>query len=214
MELVASETKSGRREWLARSRAWISILLLTPFAAATLLSQPILSTDSPWYLLLQALGWTSFLGGVAVRWWATMYIGGRKTMHVVAEGPYSLCRNPLYLGTFLITLSLAFYLPSLTFAVGLAITSVFYLGVTVSAEERRLEQAFGAEYVRYCQEVPRFLPRLQIPRTEAVIEVVMAGLKAEAIRAARYVWVPLIAQVIAHLRPVLESWWPHFWRLP
>ena len=211
---MESEAKADRREWWARSRAWISILLLAPFAVGTLLSEPSVPANTPWYLLLEAVGWTCFLVGGTVRWWATLYIGGRKTMNVVSEGPYSICRNPLYVGTFLIVLAIAFYLPSLTFAAGLAVTSVFYLGVTVSAEERRLGQMFGAAYARYCEEVPRFFPRLRIPRTEPVIEVVMDGLKAEAVRAARYVWVPLIAEAIAHLRLVLESWWPHYWSLP
>ena len=209
---MESETRPDRREWWARSRAWISILLLTPFAVGTILSHPSVSANSPWYLLLEGVGWTCFLVGGTVRWWATLYIGGRKRMQVVTEGPYSLFRNPLYVGTFLIVLAIAFYLPSLTFAAGLLIASVFYLSVTVSAEERWLGRIFGEEYTRYCQEVPRFFPRLRRPLTPPVIEVVVDGVKAETLRAARYVWVPLIAEAIAHLR--LESWWPHYWSLP
>ena len=209
---MESEAKADRREWWARSRAWISILLLAPFAVGTLLSEPSIPANTPWYLLLEAVGWTCFLVGGTVRWWATLYIGGRKRMHMVSEGPYSLSRNPLYVGTFLIVLAIAFYLPSLTFAAGLLIASVFYLSVTVSAEERWLGRTFGEEYTRYCQEVPRFFPRLRRPRTPPVIEVVVEGLRAETVRAARYVWVPLIAEAIAHLR--LESWWPHYWSLP
>ncbi len=133
-------------------------------------------------------------------------------MTVVSDGPYSLCRNPLYVGTFLITLAIAFYLFSLTFAAGLTIASLFYLSVTVSAEEKRLRQAFGDEYTCYCQDVPRFFPRIRSPSTQPAIEVVVKGLRLESVRAARYAWVPLIAEAISHLR--FESWWPHFWRLP
>jgi protein-S-isoprenylcysteine O-methyltransferase Ste14 len=209
---MENEPKASRLQWWVRSRAWISILLLAPFALATLLSCPPVPRDSLAYLLLESAGWTCFLAGVTVRWWATLYIGGRKTMNVVSEGPYSLLRNPLYVGTFLIVLAIAFYLPSLTFAVGLAVACVFYLSVTVSAEEARLRQAFGDQYAGYCQDVPRFFPRVRKPDTPPVIEVVVEGLRAESVRAARYVWVPLIAETIAHLR--LESWWPHFWSLP
>ena len=86
------------------------------------------------------------------------------------------------------------------------------LSVTVSAEERWLGQEFGDEYGRYCQDVPRFIPRMRKPLTPPVIEVVLGGLRAESIRAARYLWVPLLAEGIAHLR--FETWWPHLWRLP
>lgn len=209
---MESETTSDRREWWVRSRAWISILLLTPFAVGAVLSEPSVHANTPWYLLLETVGWACFVVGGTVRWWATLYIGGRKSMSVVSEGPYWLSRNPLYVGTFLIVLAIAFYLPSLTFAAGLLIASVFYLSVTVWSEERWLGRTFGDEYVRYCEEVPRFFPRLRTPRTPPTVEVVVAGLKAEAIRAARYVWVPLVAEAIAHLR--LESWWPHYWSLP
>jgi protein-S-isoprenylcysteine O-methyltransferase Ste14 len=209
---MESEAKADRREWWVRSRAWIAILLLTPFAVATLFSWPVVRDDTPWHFLLEAVGWTCFLGGLAFRWWATLYIGGRKRKSMVSEGPYSLCRNPLYVGSFLIVLAIAFYVTSLTFAIGLAVATLFYLSVTVSAEERWLGQEFGDEYGRYCQDVPRFFPRMRKPLTPPVIEVVLGGLRAESIRAARYVWVPLLAEGIAHLR--LETWWPHFWRLP
>jgi protein-S-isoprenylcysteine O-methyltransferase Ste14 len=201
-----------RQEWWVRSRAWISILLLTPFAVAAAGSGPILSSDSPWRHLTETAGWTCFLAGVALRWWSTLYIGGRKRISLISEGPYSVCRNPLYVGSILIALSIAFYLPSLTFAAGLALGSLFYISATVISEEGRLNQFFGEEYVHYCRDVPRFFPRLRKPRTALVVEVTVEGLQAEAIRAARYVWVPVIAQTIAHLR--FESWWPHWWLLP
>jgi protein-S-isoprenylcysteine O-methyltransferase Ste14 len=209
---MATTAKVDRREWWVRSRGWISILLLVPFAVATLLSWPFVRDHSPWHLPLEAAGWTCFLVVLGFRWWATLYIGGRKQVTVVSEGPYSLCRDPLYLGTFLMTLAIAFYVPSLTFAAGLIVASLFYLSVTVSAEEGLLRQTFGDEYTRYCQEVPRFFPRIRRARTVPVIEVISKGLRAELIRAARYVWVPLLAEGIAHLR--FEPWWPHPWRLP
>ncbi len=36
-----------------------------------------------------------FLAGAAFRFWATLYLGGRKDAVVVDTGPYSLCRHPL-----------------------------------------------------------------------------------------------------------------------
>lgn len=202
----------GRGTWLVRSRGWIAILLLVPFAAATLVSRPTDLEGSVRESLFEALAWCLFLAGVAFRWWATLHVAGRKQEHLISSGPYSLCRNPLYLGTCLMALAIALYMESVTFAGGLAVTSLFYLGVTVRDEERRLRERFGDAYVRYCEDVPRFLPRFRSAESPPVLEVSTLGLKKEFHRAARYMWIPLLTHMFAHLRT--EIWWPHWWTLP
>jgi protein-S-isoprenylcysteine O-methyltransferase Ste14 len=187
-------------------------LLLVPFGAATLLSPPALQENSPLEFLISVAAWLAFFSGVALRWWATLHVASRKNEFLVSSGPYSICRNPLYLGTLLITLAIALYMQSLTFAVGLAVTSLFYLGVTVGDEERRLRERFGDVYERYCRDVPRFLPRWRRPESPPRIDVSVWGLTNEFHRAARYLWVPLLARTITHLRA--ETWWPHWWMLP
>lgn len=202
----------SRDKWLVRSRAWIAILMLVPFGAACLASSPAFRDDSLQEDMIVTLGWLTFLAGVAFRWWATLHVAGRKNECLVSSGPYSVCRNPLYFGTFLITLSIAFYMESVIFAAGIAATSLFYLGVTVRDEERRLRERFGEAYVRYCEEVPRFLPRLRRAHSPPLLEVSALGLTKEFHRAARYMWVPLLAQLFSHLR--METWWPHWQMLP
>jgi protein-S-isoprenylcysteine O-methyltransferase Ste14 len=202
----------SRGSWLVRSRGWIAILLLVPFGAATLLSWPVDWNDSLRESVFEALAWLVFLLGVAFRWWATLHVAGRKNETLISSGPYAMCRNPLYLGTCLMALAIALYMESVTFAGGLAVTSLFYLGVTVREEERRLRERFGETYVRYCEEVPRFLPRLRFPPSPPWLEVSVLGLKKELHRAARYMWIPLLAHSCAHLR--MEQWWPHWWTLP
>ena len=202
----------SKGKWLVRSRAWIAILMLVPFSAAALASWPVVRENSLLEYLFTAVAWLTFFTGVAFRWWATLHVAGRKGESLVSSGPYSICRNPLYLGTLLIALAIAFYMQSATFAAGLAVTSLFYLGVTVRDEERRLRERFGEAYDRYCLEVPRFLPRLRRPESPPRIDVSVMGLTKETHRAARYLWVPLLAQTIAHLR--METWWPHWWMLP
>jgi protein-S-isoprenylcysteine O-methyltransferase Ste14 len=211
-ETIPTEVRRSCREWWVRSRAWLSILLLAPFGAAALVSRPLVWQGTLSCLALDAIGWTVFCAGVLFRWWATLHIGGRKAMQLAVVGPYSMCRNPLYFGTFLITLSIAFYFHSLTFAAGLVFAAWLYLGVTVPEEERYLRQKFADEYVRYCQDVPRFFPRFRQWHSPPQIDVLVSGLRAEGYRAVRYVWVPLIAETLAHLR--MEAWWPHWWTLP
>ncbi len=158
------------------------------------------------------VGWCLFLIGAGFRWWATLYIGGRKLDTVVAEGPYSICRNPLYVGTFLMGLAIAFFLQSLTFAAGFALAAVFYLGVTIPAEEVLLRDKFGQLFVDYCARVPRYWPRFRLLHTPDNVAVSTRGLRSEALRMARWLWLPVLCEGVAQLRT--ETWWPHFLHLP
>jgi len=157
---------------------------------------------------LDTVAWMVFIAGAAFRWWATLYIGGRKSQRLASDGPYSVCRNPLYLGTFLMGLSTALFLESAIFVLGLLISTALYLLITVPSEERVLEKTLGQEYIDYCKRVPRFLPRFSLLRSRDVIEVSMQGLAAEGWRAARWIWIPVICEFANQLR--IEPWWPHY----
>lgn len=196
------------RPWLVRSRAWLAIVILSPFAYVTLSTIPHVREDSPLDFALDAVAWSLFVAGGAFRWSATLYVGGKKNEQLSTSGPYSVCRNPLYFGTLLLALSIAVFLHSLVFAIGLAVAACFYLGVTIPFEEKNLRQIFGEEYVRYCQSVPRLLPRFRRCCSPPLIEVKLSGLIAESVRTSRWIWIPLFCEILAHLRA--ETWWPHF----
>ncbi len=209
---VAGTIVTKRWNWLVRSRAWIAILIIAPFLALTVFSAPSAFEGSWADMNYDFVGWLLFMVGAGMRWWATLYIGGRKQRTVVTSGPYSICRNPLYVGTFCMGLAVAFFLESFTFAFGLTIAAIFYMSVTVSAEEIKLRELFGPAFDDYCRDVPRFLPRLRRPRTAPKIEVTTAGLWAEAMRTRRWLWLPVICEVVAYLRA--ETWWPKLLHLP
>ena len=154
-----------------------------------------------------------FLIGGAIRWWSTLYIGGRKTADLISEGPYSLCRNPLYLGTFLMVVSVAIFMQSLTFSAGLILASWIYLSTTIPVEERRLRERFGSKFDTYCEEVPRLFPRFSgFQECLRPLKCGLNGLMSEGIRTARWIWLPLICSVVVQLRS--EPNWPHLFKLP
>ena len=197
------------RTFLWRSRAWISLSVLAPAATVTVFSSPAVQIAHTWELAMVVAGWLLFCGGAVFRWWATLYIGGRKDMQdVICEGPYSVIRHPLYFGTFLMGVSVAFFLQSLVFAAALAFTAFVYLGITLPREEQRLIAVYGESYRSYMSRVPRFWPRWSNFRSPATIEVKVVGLRAELLRTARWMWVPLFAHLLSHLRH--EAWWPHW----
>jgi protein-S-isoprenylcysteine O-methyltransferase Ste14 len=78
---------------------------------------------------------------------------------LVARGPYRHVRNPMYLGGMLLVAGHVAWTPSLPLlAYALAVIVGSHLFV-VHYEEPRLERRFGAGYVAYRREVPRWLPR-------------------------------------------------------
>lgn len=207
-----SEQAMARRPWIVRSRSWMSIVIITPFAILAALSVPMVKEESVADFLLGAAGWSCFFIGATFRWWATLYVGGRKDQELAVDGAYSVCRNPLYLGTFLLTLSIAFFIHSLMFAIGLLIATPMYLWVTVPWEEARLRERFGERYDAYRQQVPKFIPNFARFRTPSTFPVSASGLAGEFRIAARWIWIPLLAEAFAHLR--METWWPDVLQLP
>lgn len=110
--------------------------------------------------MLNASAWTFFLLYVGIRIWATLFIGGNKDLQLQTDGPYSICRNPPYLGSFCFALALTCMLKSATFAAGVIVAFVVYLNFVVRAEEHFLGLRFGEQFANYCRRTPRFLPRL------------------------------------------------------
>lgn len=62
----------------------------------------VIFTRSTWqeghliFEILENLGIFLVIGAVLGRFWAILYIGAMKNRTVMDEGPYSVCRHPLY----------------------------------------------------------------------------------------------------------------------
>jgi protein-S-isoprenylcysteine O-methyltransferase Ste14 len=190
----------------------MGILIMVPFGILAIFSPPHAFEGTWGDIGFDSAGWLLFIAGATFRWWATLYIGGRKYNSIVTEGPYSICRNPLYLGTFLTLMGFSLYLESVTFATGCILAAIFYLSVTVSAEEATLREKFGQPFIDYCNTVPRFWPRFRLFQTPAEITVSVRGLWSETYRAARWIWLPVLGEVLAQLRT--EAWFPRWFHMP
>ena len=204
--------KGGKRPWIVRSRSWLSIVIVAPFAVLAALSYPMVRENSVADFLLDTVGWTCFACGAMFRWWATLYVGGRKCHELAVDGPYSICRNPLYFGTFLLTLSIAFYLHSCTFAIGVLMAMPIYLQVTIPWEEGQLRDTFGERFDNYRHRTPQFLPDFSKLHSPSILQVNLNGLMGEFWIALRWMWIPLLAQSLAQLRTA--TWWPARFYLP
>lgn len=203
---------SGAINILARSRSWVSILLLVPAGVIAAGSPTWVPRDSALDLACQTIGWTAFLAGAILRWWATLYIGGRKTTELVTGGAYSFCRNPLYLGTFLMQIAVVFLLESVTLGVATLLVAAYYIGVTVTAEERRLAGIYGTKFQDYVARVPRLIPSFRSLESPASHTIEVAGLRAELMRMLRWMWIPAACHLFNVARE--QQWWAPFTNWP
>lgn len=114
--------------------------------------------------VLFVLGLLVALAGEAIRVWAAGHI--RKGRELAQQGPYAMTRNPLYLGSFVMTCGFAFICTSpmhhwlSTALIWGSVLATFYwlYPPKIDFEETDLRNVFGAEFDAYRRRVPRFWP--------------------------------------------------------
>lgn len=184
----------------------MGVCLLAPAAIVASLSEPLVAANSRLDFACDALAWVAFLCGAGLRFWATLFVGGRKNEVVVADGPYSLCRHPLYLASIVLGISGALFLKSPLLAVASAVLAAAYCLLTIPAEEEHLSATLGVPYRDYCTRVNRLWPSFRQFQTPPRVTIDVHALYLEAARASRWVWLPLLGAALSHARAT--EWWP------
>ena len=143
-------------EWFFRQRSWTPIPFMLALVFLTVRESREAITWIPGLAFL-ALGEGLRLWGVAVVGKESRTRGG-GVARLATHGPYAYVRNPLYLGNFLLTVGATFISKLLwMIPVVVVLFLVQYIPI-VLWEESILAEKFGADYVAYCQHVPRWIP--------------------------------------------------------
>lgn len=121
--------------------------------------------------MIEEVGLVLITVGILGRMWCTLYIGGRKGVEIVASGPYSISRNPLYVFSSIAAGGAGALTGSLTFALAAMLLCAGALCIVILREERFLAAKFGPAFDRYRNTVPRFLPNFRLYRDEAEVTV-------------------------------------------
>ena len=143
-------------EWLFQKRDFTPI----PFIAlAIFMIQP-----TPFSVIL---GMHMITLGAAIRFWGVGHIGGisrtrsRSTGDLVDTGPFSICRNPLYVGNFFLSTGFVVGAGAWTLVPLFIALFAFQYHFIVLWEESNLREKFGAPYDEYCRTVPRWFPKFR-----------------------------------------------------
>jgi len=150
------------RSWFSRrGRIWVTRLLAAFIIALVFLTESVWEEKSPMLdESLYTLGLVLASIGAVGRLWCSLYIAGRKTTGLIAEGPYSLCRHPLYFFSLLGVVGVGFGCERFSIAIILVLAFAAYYPWVIRHEERKMRARHGAAYDAYARSVPCFIPRL------------------------------------------------------
>lgn len=192
--------------FVARNRIAIWRLVLLGLALLAATGTPAWSGHTL-AVILRLAGIVLVSAAALGRMWCALYISGRKSSELVTEGPYSICRHPLYLFNLLGFMGLALLSESLL-ATGATLLAfvILYPGV-VASEERLLRQRF-AQFEAYRRSTPALLPSFRLYRSPAhwTVEVnaFLRNLRDS-------IWFPLMAVAVELIDVAHASSWVRGW---
>jgi len=112
--------------------------------------------------VIQMVGLALLIVAILGRTWCSLFIGGRKKRRLVTVGPYSVCRNPLYVFSCLGAAGVGAQFGSISATAFVCLITMLVLTAVTYREERFLHQRFGAAYDSYFAQVPRFIPNWRL----------------------------------------------------
>jgi protein-S-isoprenylcysteine O-methyltransferase Ste14 len=151
---------------------WKATLAFLALPGMVAFAVPLLLFEPNWRLSsIRAVGLIPLVAGILLLLWCVreFYVAGRGTLapwtpprNLVVTGLYRFSRNPMYVAVVSILIGWAVVFSSWPLAVyALAVGVGFHLRV-VFGEEPWLARTFGAEWVRYKAQVPRWFDVRQL----------------------------------------------------
>lgn len=170
---------------IAWSRAVVAVMLVI-----ALFSAPGQLSGVPEWVghIAEMLGYALLVVATLWRVWCALFIAGHKNGELAGEGPYSVVRNPLYVGNFLGAVGFGFAVEQPL--LGAALGGIFVLAypAVVAHEEEKLARIFGERYRQYCARVPRWLPDWSLYREPELVTVSPRHVRNAILDAMWFLW--------------------------
>lgn len=178
-------------ERLRRSLSWAAALV---FLAIVLFSK-VPPPTAAYYKFLKILGYALMIGAALGRIWCNIYITGRKDKELCTDGPYSLCRNPLYLFSFIGVAGVMCAIQSIPLLLASILLFWVYYYFVITSEEKRLLDLFGETFRSYASATGRLLPRFGNYRSGKVVEIHPAVMARAVSDAGVFLWIIILIEV-------------------
>jgi protein-S-isoprenylcysteine O-methyltransferase Ste14 len=138
--------------------------------------------------LSELLGFALLAAATLWRIWCHLFIAGAKNGELAASGPYSVVRNPLYLGSFTGIVGFGFAVEQPLFALACGLAFALLYPAVVAREERHLAALFGERFEEYRARVPRWLPDWSLYREPAALTVSPPHVRKAILDAMWFLW--------------------------
>ena len=174
------------------------------------------STTSYWETQNEIISFVLFFLGVTLvavaslgRMWCSLYIAGYKDKKLITDGPYSLCRNPLYFFSMVGVLGVGFATETFGFPLIFLVLFSIYYPIVIKSEEKRLEHLFGPDFEEYKKKIPAFIPSRSFFTEPTQYTVNPVVYRRHIFSALWFVWIVGILEFIEGLREIgcLGSLW-------
>jgi protein-S-isoprenylcysteine O-methyltransferase Ste14 len=175
-------------EIIIRYRSFVGILCLI---ALLYLAEP-----SP---VSVAVGFFFIIAGMFFRAWASGYIN--KDKELATDGPFSLTRNPLYFGNFVLGLGIAIAGNNeYSYGIFFGFYLLFFPFLMV-VEHKRMKEKFGEAYEKYSENLHSFFPKIKkIKRGEYNISYYMKNREYRVLYFSLFVIAIMILKVLNIIR--------------
>lgn len=150
------------RPKLQKARQLHSRIFAVALIALLLVSTPAIGHGTWLHLAMVLMGHVLVVLGTFARMLCTAYIGGRKNDVIVADGPFSVVRNPLYLFSLVAATGIALQSGMISVLLIMLVGFWLYYPHVVAREEAFLADKFGEDYEAYRRRVPRWVPNMAL----------------------------------------------------
>lgn len=203
MSVTVTVTPANQRRRIATLR--IAMLICLPAIFFTRPGAPVTGLPLD---IVESVGILLIISGVLGRFWSILYIGGHKNAQVMQDGPYSICRHPLYLFSTTAVLGFGMMLGSVIVTIALTGAVFAILSNIAAKEERFLRGTFGRDYETYAARVPRILPAPRQFRTAPTVTFDVTTLKRNLRDALVFLSLIPLGELMEHFKEL--NAWPTF----
>jgi protein-S-isoprenylcysteine O-methyltransferase Ste14 len=162
-----SEKMVSEGSWLLRNRKFLPIILFLLIICSMWIKRYLYNQEYLWYdILCLAVTFSGELIRIIARGYSANRTSERYNQEQVlteldTTGLYSIIRNPLYLGTFLVWIGIAMFTYVYWLLSLFCLIFWLYYERILVAEEEYLASIFGNEYTDYTTKVASFIPSLK-----------------------------------------------------
>jgi protein-S-isoprenylcysteine O-methyltransferase Ste14 len=178
--------------------AWSRALIVAVLLVVVFVTPPMVNPG--WIAeLSEMLGFALLAAATLWRIWCHLFIAGSKNGELATGGPYSVVRNPLYLGNLVGVLGFGFAVEQPYLAVLLGLTFALFYPAVVVKEEQQLARIFGERYQAYCAVVPRWIPAWSRYQEPATVTVSPRRIRSAILDAMWFLWAFALWEFIEEL---------------